>query len=201
MLLTPFRGFQKPPLAQNRNDFPRAVQMRGSLPFISCSVCRVNIKIIHPRLAAQELADLICFLLRNPDGIVVQMCNSQGELVMPSEHGGLRALHSLWTGDRAQPFSLSSCPRPFRPQSQADAGETRLLMHFCALDASMEGCMRSGLQGLQRLLPSPAAHQQQKPWGCSLQRAADPPAASHGKKQLRRVQAVLDQLPPNAESC
>lgn len=97
---------------------PELCKRRDRLPLISPSACGVNIKITHPWSAAQRFADLVCFPLRNPDGIVVQ-----------------------------------------------------------------------------RQLPRPTAHQQQKPWGCRLQRSANPEAASHGKKQLWRAQALPDQLP------
>lgn len=101
---------------------PELCKRRDRLPLISRSACGVNIKITHPWSAAQRFADLVCFPLRNPDGIVVQ-----------------------------------------------------------------------------RQLPRPTTHQQQKPWGCRLQRSANPAAASHGKKPLWRAQALPDQLPKSCE--
>lgn len=119
--------------------------------------------------------------------------------------GGLRAPHpTALTVYRGQETAClpEQLPHAFWVTDPSRSGENEVARTPLHLARKRGGGLCEVLvsRAVQRQLPGPAAHQQQKARGCSLQWAAKPLATCRGKRQLWRSQAFPDQLPPNVKS-
>lgn len=168
---------------------PELRERRNRLPFVACSAGGVGIPTSRPGPQPGGLQP------RRRSGALLGWRCRAGAVGAPSRAGSAwgaegSAAPCVRCGLRLSPRQL---PQVLRVTVPSRNGEMRLLKQRCTLDVSEEEevCRRRCQQQQQPQGSGPAAQQQQQPQGCSPQRAA-----TTGKRQLRRAQALPEQPPP-----